>query len=96
MQTAIRETNTLAVISLIAGLLSWVALPIIGSAAAIVCGHKARAQIRREPARYDGDGLAIAGLILGWASAIVGLLTLLVVVLFFGGLAMVFAFAANQ
>ena len=32
----------------------------------------------------------------GWGSVIVGLLTLLVVVLFFGGLAAIFAFAANQ
>ncbi|KWS02267.1 hypothetical protein AZ78_4934 [Lysobacter capsici AZ78] len=96
MQAPVRETNAMAVVSLIAGILSWIVLPIIGSAAAIVCGHMARAQIRREPARYDGDGMAIAGLVLGWASVIVGLLTLLVVVLFFGGLAAVFAFAANQ
>ncbi|QWF15301.1 DUF4190 domain-containing protein [Lysobacter capsici] len=96
MQTPTRETNPLAVISLICGLLSWFVLPIVGSIGAIVSGHMARAQIGREPTRYEGDGMAIAGLVLGWASVIVGLLTLLVVVLFFGGLAAVFAFAANQ
>lgn len=96
MQTPTRETNSLAVISLICGILSWILLPIIGSIGAIISGHMARAQIRREPARFDGDGMAIAGLVLGWGSVIVGLLTLLVVVLFFGGLAAIFAFAANQ
>ena len=47
----------------------------------------ARAEIRRSPETMDGDGLAIAGLVLGWSLVVITLLTILTVVLFFGGLA---------
>ena len=39
----------------------------------------------------DGDGLAVAGLVLGWSMVILGVLSLLAVVLFFGGLAVLLA-----
>lgn len=96
MQMQVRQTNTLAILSLISGILGWTLLPFLGSIAAIITGHMARGQIRRDPQRYDGDGLAIGGLILGWASVILGLLTIIVVIVFFGGLAALLAFAGNQ
>ncbi|MEH6417791.1 DUF4190 domain-containing protein [Pseudomonas sp. CGJS7] len=96
MQTPVRQTNVLAILSLISGILGWTLLPLVGSIAAIVTGHMARGQIRRERERFDGDGLAIAGLILGWASVILGILTLVVVIVFFGGLAAILAFAGNH
>jgi hypothetical protein len=69
------------------GLLGWTLLPFVGSLVAIVCGHMARAEIRRNPATMEGDGLAVAGLVLGWALVAVCLLTILAVLMFFGGLA---------
>ncbi|SDY49183.1 protein of unknown function [Lysobacter sp. yr284] len=96
MQAPVRETNVLAILSLIAGILGWTLLPILGSLAAIVTGHIARGQIRREPQRYDGDGLAIGGLILGWSSVIVAVLTVAVIVLFFGGIAALLAFSGQH
>lgn len=96
MQMQVRQTNTLAILSLISGILGWTLLPLLGSIAAIITGHMARGQIRRDPQRYDGDGLAIGGLILGWASVILGILTIIVVIVFFGGLAALLAFAGNQ
>jgi hypothetical protein len=45
----------------------------------------ARAEIRRDPG-LQGDGLAIAGLVMGWASVILSVLAVVAVVLFFGGL----------
>ncbi len=81
-----RQTSGLAVVSLVMGILSWLLLPILGSLTAIITGHMARSEIRRQPERMDGDGLAIAGLVLGYAQLIVSLLALLVVFLFFGGI----------
>jgi hypothetical protein len=82
-----RQTHPLAVISLVAGLLGWSLLPFMGSIGAIICGHMARARIRREPDRYDGDLVAIIGLVLGWLSVAVTVIGILIAVLFFGGIA---------
>jgi len=82
-----KQTNVLAIISLVGGLLGWTLLPWLGSLAAVITGHMARAEIRRNPDTMEGDGLAVAGLVLGWAMIIISVLAILAVVLFFGGLA---------
>lgn len=79
------ETNSLAVISLISGILSWFFLPIIGSVVAIITGHMAKSEIRKHPGIYSGDGLATAGLILGYIQVALGLLTLCLIALFIVG-----------
>ena len=81
-----RQTSVLAIISLVAGLCGWLPLPIIGSLVAIVTGHLARAEIRREPGRFEGDGLAVAGLVLGYLALLFGLVVGAIVLLFFGGM----------
>ena len=91
MNTPMRTTSSLAVVSLVAGLLGWTLAPWIGSIVAIITGHMARSEIRRDPA-IEGDGLAVAGLVLGWAMMLVSLATVLAIVLFFGGLAAFLAF----
>lgn len=60
-------TNTLAILALIFGFM----FPIAG----IICGHIARGQIKRTG--ESGDGLALAGLILGYV--LTGLTVLFVV-----------------
>ena len=82
-----RQTSTLAIVSLVLGLLGWTLLPFLGSLGAVICGHLARSEIRRNPATLEGDGLAIAGLLLGWSLIIISLLAVVATVLFFGGLA---------
>ena len=84
---ATRQTSTLAVVSLIFGILGWILIPWIGSLVAIVTGHLARGEIRRSPATLDGDGMAIAGLVLGYAMLALSLLGIVFLLLFFGGLA---------
>lgn len=81
-----RQTSSLAIASLVAGILGWTLLPFIGTLVAIVTGHMARKEIRNSGGRLDGDGLALGGLILGWVSAALWLIGILVFVLFFGGL----------
>ena len=81
-----RQTSSLAMTALVCGLLGWTLLPWIGSVIAIITGHMARAEIRRDPETLDGDGLAVAGLALGWAMVAFSILCLLMVILFFGGI----------
>ncbi len=61
-------TSTLAIVSLVFGILTWILIPFIGAIVAIVCGHLARSEIRRAPPGIviEGDGMAIAGLVLGY------------------------------
>ncbi|MDR7067248.1 hypothetical protein J2X02_000065 [Pseudoxanthomonas japonensis] len=82
-----RTTSSLAIASLVSGILGWTLLPVIGTIVAIITGHMARAEIRRSAGTMDGDGLAIGGLVLGWVSALLWVLGIAVIFLFLGGLA---------
>jgi Domain of unknown function (DUF4190) len=70
------RTNGMAIGALIAGILffTW-----IGAVLAVVLGHLARGQIRRAGGWQRGDGLAVAGLVLGYAGIAVLVFTLLTV-----------------
>lgn len=81
------KTSPLAITSLVTGLLGWTLMPVLGSLVAIVTGHMARSEIRRSGGTLDGDGMALVGLALGWAPVVLGLLGLMVVFLFLGGVA---------
>lgn len=60
------ETNTAAVVSLVSGILAWVAVPLVGGIVAIFTGHAALNQIRASGGLESGEGLAVTGLVLGW------------------------------
>jgi hypothetical protein len=68
--TPVARTNALAMASLACGLTQFVFGPLT-AIPAIVFGHVARHQIKRTG--EQGAGLALAGLILGWATAILGI-----------------------
>lgn len=95
MTTLARRTSSLAIISLVSGLLGWTLAPWLGSIVAVITGHMARSEIRRDPEGVEGDGFAIAGLVLGWLMIVLTVLTILAIILFFGGLAALFALAAS-
>ena len=81
-------TNTLAIVSFVLGIASYVAVPIIGAIAAVVLGHMARGQIRQTG--EGGGGFALAGLILGYvhlALAVIAIAILVIVVLIIGAVA---------
>jgi len=82
----VQKTNTMAIVSVIAGALAWFAAPVLASIVAIVTGHMARSQIRASAGTQDGDGLAIAGLVLGYVSLLFGLLALIAMVMMFLGI----------
>ena len=72
-------TNGLAITSLVLSIASFVALPLIGSIGGVVCGHIARDQLRRSREPEQGDGLALAGLIIGWIGIAFYVLLLLII-----------------
>lgn len=75
-----RKTNGLAVASLVLSIVGflWI-LPLVGSVAGAIMGHIALGQIKRTG--EGGRGMALAGVIIGWAG--VALLLLGVLFLFF-------------
>jgi len=83
----IRSTSSLAVTSLVSGVLGWSLLPLLGTLVAIITGHMARSEIRRSGGRLEGDGLAVAGLVLGWVAVALWVAGLLFIFLVLGGVA---------
>lgn len=74
-----RVMSGLAIASLVCGLF-WVAG--IGSVAAVILGYLALRQIRRDPLRVRGRGMAIAGITLGWLG-VAGLLIMILLGFYF-------------
>lgn len=58
--------SSTALISLIAGILGLTFLPVIGSIVALITGYNARREIRESSGTKGGEGMAQAGIILGW------------------------------
>ena len=96
MDATPKNTSTYAILSLAFGLMAWLMAPLLGAIVAVVCGHLARAEIRRAHGAIDGDGMAMAGLILGYLQIALAVVFALVVAIFFGGLVAVIASAAMQ
>jgi hypothetical protein len=84
-------TNNLALISLVAGIASFVILPVIGAIIAVVTGHIARGQIKRTG--ESGSGMALAGLILGYVHLALFVLGVLILII---AVAVGLGIAANQ
>ncbi|WP_197429204.1 DUF4190 domain-containing protein, partial [Microbacterium sp. CCH5-D1] len=94
-----RPTSGLAVTSLVCGIagvvLIWAILPILASIAAVITGHMALKQTKSDPS-VGGRGMAIAGLILGYAMIAIGAFTLISIIisfLFVGAFSLPFIFS---
>ena len=78
-------TNGKATAALVTGitslLLSWCCGLGLAGIVAVVLGAKARREIRESGGRQQGDGLALAGIVIGAVAAVLGLLVLVLVVL---------------
>lgn len=69
------RTSTMAILSLISGILGWLGVFGLGGLLAVILGHLAKSEIRKSGGLIDGNGLATAGLVLGYtniALAIIG------------------------
>lgn len=65
-QPIVVQTSTLAIVSLIAGIVCWFMAPFLGAIIAVITGHMAKNEIRRSTGLITGDGMATAGLVLGY------------------------------
>jgi hypothetical protein len=75
-------TSSLSLTSVIMGVVGWTLLPIVGAIIAVITGHMAKKEIRESDGLLGGDGLATAGLVLGYSNLVLGLCVCLVLVLF--------------
>ncbi|MBS1840693.1 MAG: DUF4190 domain-containing protein [Acidobacteria bacterium] len=60
------QTSGKATGSLIAGIAAYVVAPFVGAIVAIVLGHMGLSEIKKSAGRLKGEGMAIAGLVLGY------------------------------
>lgn len=74
--------STLSLTSLIMGILGWFVIPIVGAIIAVITGHMAKNEIRQSNGALGGDGMATAGLVLGYANLALGLCVCLALILF--------------
>jgi hypothetical protein len=93
MPYASAPTNTLAVVSLIAGISAFFVTHFIGAAVAIVTGHMARREIRHTG--EGGAGMARAGLILGYVYFALLALVLLAIALLVLGVGALFVSSSH-
>lgn len=71
-------TSGMAVASLVLGIGGLTVLPLLGSILGIIFGYMARRDIRQRPDEVSGEGLALAGIIMGWIAVGLAVLGFLV------------------
>lgn len=74
-------TSVWAIISLISGISNYVGLWFIGGLVAVITGYVAKNEIKKSNGRLDGEGLANAGLILGWVGIAISVLSFCLIIL---------------
>lgn len=92
----ILPNSTLAIVSLVSAILGFTIAPVIGTIVALITGYMARNETRSIPPKASGDGLATAGIIMGWvqvALLVVGICCTIAYLIFIVG---IFAASGNQ
>jgi magnesium-transporting ATPase (P-type) len=79
--------STLAIISLVAGILGFTLFPFIASIVAVWTGYEARKETRSVPPRASGDGMATAGIIMGWIQIGLTVISICCMVIYFVAIA---------
>jgi hypothetical protein len=79
----ILPTSPLAIVSMVAGILGFMGLPIIASIVAILTGYLARKETRSSPPQAAGDGMATAGIIMGWVQIALSVVAICCFILYF-------------
>jgi hypothetical protein len=85
----ILPTSTLAIVSLVSAILGFTLVPLIGTVVALITGYMARNETRAIPPQASGDGLATAGIIMGWiqvALIVIGVCCTIAYFVFFIGI----------
>lgn len=80
-----QRTNTLAIVSLVSGIIGLTFIPFIGGLVAVITGHMARKELRTSG--EAGEGLAKGGLITGYIGLGFSVLAGIILIIVFGILA---------
>jgi hypothetical protein len=96
MNSAMLPTSTLATVALVAGILGFTLLPGIGGIVALVTGYAARNETRAVPPRASGDGLATAGIVMGWIQMALAVVGICCAIAYFGFFAALIASSGGQ
>lgn len=78
------KTSRMAVTSLVLGIFSLLCLSILAGIPAVILGHKSRGQIRNSAGALQGSGLAMGGLITGYLSIALFLISIPIAIAAFG------------
>jgi len=81
-----KKDSGLAIASMVSGLVGWTFLPFIGAVVAIITGHLAKKEIRDSGGAIGGDGMALAGLIMGYVQLGLILLAVICFITFFAAM----------
>ena len=79
------RSSSLALISLISGILAWLGVFGLGGILAVIFGHMAKKEIRQGGGLVTGDGQATAGLVLGYINIAITLIGVCLFILFLMG-----------
>lgn len=79
-------TSGLAIASAVLGIASWFGFSLLASIPAIITGHMSRRQIRDADGALEGSGLALVGLIAGYANVIISIVFLGTIMSFLGSM----------
>lgn len=77
----VSPNSSLAMVSMIAGIVGWTLAPFLGSLVAIITGHMAKREIRESMGQLGGDGMATAGLVMGYLQLIPAVLCICIVLI---------------
>lgn len=75
------KDSSLAIASLVTGILGWTLVPVFGAIAAIITGHLAKKEINESQGNLTGSSMATAGLILGYISFGIAVLTAILLII---------------
>ena len=78
----VSETSGKAVASLVFSIVGWFVCVFVGQIVGIILGHQARAEIRESGGRLTGEGLATAGIIIGWIGIVLDVVGVVMVLMF--------------
>ena len=76
---ALKSMQSLAVVCFMAGLASWVGMPLIGSIYGIIMGHKALGLIREWDLK-EGRGLTVFGLFLAYLNVMASIIIIVLII----------------
>lgn len=76
-----QKDSTLAIVSLVTGISAYVFLPFIGALAAVITGHLASSEIKKSNGMVKGQGMATAGLVLGYVQLGLTLLAVIFIII---------------